>query len=387
MLINSTAQAISACSWDYRIWMIRSNNADPLYRFVRNGKAGYINQAGKIVIEPKLEFYGNHSGEFFDGLQAEAGSFGNYVDASGKVAIEKEFERAWDFSEGLAVAMPKGGDKWGYINRSGDFVIAPRFETFPKGYVYSFSENLAKIQVGKKYGFIDRTGEFVVEPQFLHADSFRDEMARVVTEGPCILFSTSICPGSQTLGEKSTETQKVSACQFSFINKQGKLISAERFDGAKPFGEGLAPVLSGGKWGYLNKTGEMVIKPTFDEANVFSDGLALVRQNGKAGYINRTGEFVIKPQFEYAEDFSDGLAVIGRSIGERGEEFFYINKNGQPAFAEKFALASHFYQGLAHVKIFSKKKRQSDEDESAGTYAYIDTSGKRVFIYEYRQKD
>src|ERR1051325_10019608 len=59
-----------ACSWDYPIWMVRSKSADPLYRFLRDGKAGYIDRAGKVVIKPTLDFDGNYGGEFHDGLMA-----------------------------------------------------------------------------------------------------------------------------------------------------------------------------------------------------------------------------------------------------------------------------------------------------------------------------
>jgi len=41
-----------ACSADYLIWMIRDKSADPLYRFVRGEKVGYINRMGKVVIPP-----------------------------------------------------------------------------------------------------------------------------------------------------------------------------------------------------------------------------------------------------------------------------------------------------------------------------------------------
>jgi len=52
----------NACSWDYIIWQIRSRSADPLYRFVENGKAGYIDRTGKVVIKPQFEAYGNQGG-------------------------------------------------------------------------------------------------------------------------------------------------------------------------------------------------------------------------------------------------------------------------------------------------------------------------------------
>jgi hypothetical protein len=46
--------------------------------------------------------------------------------------------------------MRKGENLWGYIDTSGEFVITPRFETTPNGYVHPFSDGLAMIEVKGK---------------------------------------------------------------------------------------------------------------------------------------------------------------------------------------------------------------------------------------------
>src|SRR5262245_28994392 len=79
------------CSWDYLIWMPRDRQVDPLYRFVRNGKAGYIDQSGKVVIEPKFEVHGNYGGEFRNGLMEIGISDGKYVDTTGKLLIDRGY--------------------------------------------------------------------------------------------------------------------------------------------------------------------------------------------------------------------------------------------------------------------------------------------------------
>src|SRR5262249_36057132 len=67
------ASSVWACSVDYTIWIPRSRGADPLYRFVKGGKAGYIDQAGQVVSPPVLEhMVGNYAGVFYEGL-AEIG--------------------------------------------------------------------------------------------------------------------------------------------------------------------------------------------------------------------------------------------------------------------------------------------------------------------------
>ncbi len=81
-----------------------------------------------------------------------------------------------DFGE-EALADVKNGDKWGYINPKGKFVINPQFDG-----AWSFSEGLALMNiggkpdrhkiVGGKYGYINPKGEIVINPQFVHAGPF-----------------------------------------------------------------------------------------------------------------------------------------------------------------------------------------------------------------------
>jgi hypothetical protein len=129
----------------------------------------------------------------------------------------------------------------------------------------------------------------------------------------------------------------------------------------------------------------MRIEPKFDDAEPFSDGSALVKLNKLYGYIDHTGSLVIAPQFESADDFSDGLAPVGK-WNDRGSEFYYIDKSGRQAIPERFVLASHFFKGLAHVKLKANKK-DADESNLKGTFAYINVTGKKIFTYVNNPKD
>jgi hypothetical protein len=48
-----------------------------------------------------------------------------YIDQTGKLIIPFQFDEAWAFSEGLAPV--RIGEDWGYIDASGKIVIKPRF--------------------------------------------------------------------------------------------------------------------------------------------------------------------------------------------------------------------------------------------------------------------
>jgi hypothetical protein len=363
--------AAMACSWDYAIWIQRSKTADPRYRFVRGDKAGYIDQNGRTVIPPSLDAYGNGGSEFHDGLLEVRVSDGVYVDRSGQIALNPGFYRGWDFSEGLAVAKRKYDEPFGYINTKGEFVISPRFRSAPNNYVWSFSEGLARIKVHGKYGFIDRTGNFVIQPSLPDAIEFSDERARVVMEGPCVYYPEGGCGFANPQFVDAARGTNSPPCKFTYIDKIGRLITELRFDAARNFSEGLAPVRMGEKWGFVDKAGNIGISPRFEDAQPFSSGLARIQEGKLYGYTDRSGTIVIKPQFAYAEDFSHGLAVVGEGNGYEGRHW-YVNSAGKRAFEGEYWRASPFFKGLAHVQRLNSNPNQ---------FAYIDTKGREVFRY------
>ena len=65
-----------------------------------------------------------------------------FIDKSGKVVIEPQFDNVSAFSEGLA--QVEKDDKWGFIDKNGKVVIEPQYD-----YVRDFSEGLAEVCKGK----------------------------------------------------------------------------------------------------------------------------------------------------------------------------------------------------------------------------------------------
>jgi hypothetical protein len=63
------------------------------------------------------------------------------------------------YSEGLAAV--KVGDKWGYIDRAGKYIINPQFNgAFP------FAGGLAMVVISRgKFAYINRAGNYVWKPE------------------------------------------------------------------------------------------------------------------------------------------------------------------------------------------------------------------------------
>jgi hypothetical protein len=99
------------------------------------------------------------------------------VDTQGRVAIPPKFDEARSFSDGLAQA--RLDDKWGYIDRSGDWIIKRKFDS--EG---PFVDGLAYIEPvdGKGWGYIDRRAHMVIKPQYEDSGDFSEGLAPVANE-------------------------------------------------------------------------------------------------------------------------------------------------------------------------------------------------------------
>ena len=124
---------------------------------------GYINPQGEWVIKPQFQ-----AGKDFDaesGLaRIKTGDKWAYVNMSGEVIKVNDTEVWGDFSEGLADG--KNGDQRGFYNNKGEWVIKPQFEG-----VRDFKNGYAAAKQGGKWGMIDKKGNWVIRPSF---DGIRD---------------------------------------------------------------------------------------------------------------------------------------------------------------------------------------------------------------------
>lgn len=298
-----------------------------LFPVLINEHYGYINSSGKLLVEPQFE----DANRFSEGL-ASVSKDGKlcFIDEKGNIVIETYFEvSSWkeeefqniavSFSEGLAKVQY--GNYFGFIDKEGEVVIEPQFDS-----ALDFSEGLAAVKVSNKVGFINKKGDFVIQPSFHE-------------------YTTSFSRGYFSEGLAAVFDGK----SWGYINKTGEYVIKPEFEMAFPFSEGLAKVSKGLMFGYIDQSGELVIPPDFDFnifPSSFEDGIAPVEKNGKWGYINKEGNFIIEPQFEEVFSFSEKLAPA-KSSGMWG----FIDKTGEFVIPPKFDYAFPFENGLALVEI------------------------------------
>jgi hypothetical protein len=312
--------------------------SDGLSRQFKNGKFGYINEQGDVVIPFQYSYSRpfseglamvikdtipfNTIGDISDGqLPQNAG----YIDNTGKIVIDYKYSSASDFQNGVAkVALclknPGNQQTKSYYYRNNTLNWISSYDC-----IYSYS-------------LIDRNGNSINGKQYNSIGDF--------SEGKAWFCDSAIY-------DKEFRTDKP---LFGYINNKGETIIEPKFNFSGNFSGGLALVgkliavdrlsvphsdkvkrLSNRyKMGFINEKGEEVIKLTFDKAKIFSEGLAVVgkivsgnpeegTEKYKYGFINTTGDIVIDYLYDYAGSFSGGKANVG--IGK--ESSFYIDKTGK----------------------------------------------------------
>lgn len=219
-----------------------------------------------------------------------------YTNRNGKTVIACQYDRAFDFSDDIAVVVKKK-----MIEVIGPHSIKwePRFQTIAidtAGRVlYTFSgdispdlsdyisDGMLAIRKGRKKGFMNSKGEIIVPPVYGN-----NPYPLPYSDGVTII---------QIRGKKSNNSDGY----MMIVDTTGKTISKIPFktkyglmyDSNLEFHEGLlavkiltVPNTTFGLWGYMDKQGQMVIKPQFNKALDFHDGRAIVvTQNGKLGVI------------------------------------------------------------------------------------------------------
>ena len=226
---------------------------------------GYIDKTGAMVIAPEFGM----AGDFSEGL---AGVYRSgdpdrrgYINKNGDWVIDlppdlmaKGPAGQGDFSDGLAIVQAMAFDdpadpgfRYGYVDASGAVVIQPQFD-----FATDFSEGLAAVGVRDngvmKYGYIDKTAAWVIQPQFDDAWLFSEGLAAAATR-------VSGTPGVD---------ESISDYHWGYIDKTGKVVIPMQYQLASPFSGGAARVenwaqMEGPEDGlvsmaYIDKTGKVI---------------------------------------------------------------------------------------------------------------------------------
>jgi hypothetical protein len=306
-----------------------------------SGEWGYINKSGQITIEPQFQLAGNFSEGF---APVRYNWRWAYTDATGELAIDGNgvFQQTRPFSEGIGAVQIEG--RIGFINQDGEFIINPAYRA--AGTFFNKRCFVRSLDY-RRYFYIDDKGNELPMPAGIDSfneiseGDFSDERALIRFDG-----------------------------KYGFIDTEGNLIIQHIYTEAKPFSENLAAVQIAERWGFVDKNGEIEITPQFIWVGSFKNGLAPARISSNLyGFINKKAEMVISEQFEEVRNFSEERAAV-----KLDEKWGFIDKEGAPVIGPQFEQVDDFYGDLARFTVMVPT-----EDGQAATFGYVDKNGKIIW--------
>ena len=148
-----------------------------------NEKYGFYDFNRKKLIEPRFDKIQRFFGEL---CAAEIDGKWGYINCDGEWVIFPKFDYACNFEECLPgfqihdrliytkIARVIVNEKWGLIDDNGNWLASPNFDKMDV-----ISEGLICAKFKGEWGYLNRSGEWAIEPKYYDASEFRRGYAKV----------------------------------------------------------------------------------------------------------------------------------------------------------------------------------------------------------------
>jgi hypothetical protein len=373
------------------------------------GKWGIMNRSGKAITpfiyeEIRLQPYGLFA--------VKQGSQWYLLDATGRVAGSSSYDDIYDF-KGLYAIVKKQGQA-GLINARGSWAIEPMYDSlrmmsrqtvlyfskgrsgiinlFTKQTVFSaeniepLNASLYKTSFDGKTGMYDYRGYMVLSMEYDYISGVtKDSILTVEKDGKKGLMSLqgkTILNPSQLYQELHVMREERVGIKinnkYGFIDRNGKLRIANRYEGIGSFSENMVAVKIRGRWGFIDKAEELKVQCMYDEVQDFRKGTAPVKRDGKWGFVNKTGRETVRPQYESIQLLPTGRYRVTKD-GKKG----LVTEAGRELYITKFDLV----EDLGNDLILLSRNGKFGLSDMNGLdvvpliydHLYVDSS-KNIFI-------
>lgn len=333
---------------------------------------GFINKSGKIVIEPEFD----DVKVFSEGLSgAKYIDKWGFINKNGDFAIDFIYDDVSNFSEGIALVFVKDYEnpnegRYGYINREGEYIIRPIFEDGG-----DFVGGIAPVKINGKWAYIDKNLNFITKPKYDGAESFYmpDYINRYFNMSYTKAKDKKESKTGKDIYNKNVpedtieETDTVIERSDDDYDTEGKSLEElinEIEDSKSEDRSKIHNKLEDGENKQDNElSNENELKNKYNKW-LNETRAAVVKIGEKYGYIDNKGNILIEAKYDTARNFSEDYAVVGieDDLHSGYYEYAYIDKKGDFISEERYEDAYPFSEGLACVMI-------------NGKYGYIDTNG------------
>jgi hypothetical protein len=290
-----------------------------LGRVRQNGKYGFVDKTGKLVIPAKYELADAFSEGFAMVLLDGKISF---IDKKGLDLFKKTFKKAAPFRDGMAM-VSNDEDKVGFIDTQGNLAIP-----FTYKWGHPFNKGMAPVLStdGKTWTAINKKGEtiFTLNDKVKNAlGSFNDGLVMVTVNSP-----------NNNLN-------------FDFVNEKGEFICDAPYVSAQPFKNGRAIIAyenknrSGGlqfyKYGLIAKGGREIVRAQYaclEESPIpgiyfYGSTSASISNCNGYGLLDSNGKELTQPKYSSFTRLNDTTFLCKEADKAIGNRFLILTTKGK----------------------------------------------------------
>lgn len=255
---------------------------------------GFIDRSGNVVIEPQFDWASNFSEDYacvFRGTlskydQPEDGKYG-FIDRSGNLVINFLYDKATQFSGGVA-AVKKNG-KFGLIDKSGETVVDFKYDNIE----ISYDNFMAFTGIVNEYGFTELGTYTILKPDGTEIFSLSD-------------ISKLYCFGSYYQAKRDD--------RYALFGLDGTQLTDFKWESFTATSDDILGFKLNNLYGYIDIHGNEVIPAQFDKISAFEGDHAIVKKDGKYSLIDRSGNII----FDYSADWVYTSLCDGYTYGFDG---------------------------------------------------------------------
>lgn len=311
-------------------------------------------------------------------IKTDSGNKWGYIDNKGAFIIKPQYDNARDFQEnGLAVVENK--ELSGIIDNSGKYIVEPKY-----GSITAFSEGLAEVEDVDGFKVIDENGKEITSKAYGYISAYKNSRTFFEISAPNGITHYGyldkegkevIPPKYESASDFNNEKAvvKVSDNYYALITPNGNTLHSYKFSFVGNLGDGLLPFKKqqDGKLGYINEAGAIIIPPKYGEAQPFKAERAVVNTSSdfanKYGLIDKAANFIIKPEFNQ-------INYLGKSRFSVGKAF----DASSPFLGSRFAIADingNFLTEFIYNMVAPYKDSLASANNDKYTF-FIDETGK-----------
>ena len=277
-----------------------------------------------------------------------------FINRSGDMIVKPQFDSlAW--YNAYPIGVRKDG-LWGYIGKHGDTLFEPQWQQ-----VSRFVNGRAWFQFSVAHGLITEDGRKLLDAFYHFPADFHQGLCLNVqgAAGECVIMdrhgnvrNSDFCFHDHNDGIGLYQARG----RFGYATLDDRIIIESKYARADIFSEGVAPAaLDSTLYGYIDTSENWVIPPRFKIATPFRDSMARVLSlTGEWGLIDHTGKFLTPPRYTKMDEFRDGLAKVSMILQGR-EMWGLIDTAGRVVVEPQYIHIGAFSEGLAPFSHLAKQ--------------------------------